>query len=780
MSKEAERVNRYGRNPAGAARRRAVALLTSLLLLVSLVLPAGAAVLEAGTDVVLRVTDPSGQPVSRVTLEVYRLNHGLVTMTMSGLDGTARIPVTGENRGLWFVRASAPNYQVKETGWFDPAQAGVRTIELEPMGGEVHAYVRDPAGNRLDGAYLLMSATGRLVARGDFTNGRVVVPQVASGAYSLTVSADGFAPSTQTVSVGAGRVSVMTFVLANSVLTVEGEVVDAATGAALRGATVELLGDGALVLAQGETGANGQFSLQAPNVADAYRLRVTAPGYRSVTTEPRSAEGALSLDYFGADRVALSKPTATIEGVLTGFGGEPLADTMVILMRDGLGEVAATVTNKDGRFRFDDLPAGNIRYAIVADDVKRDDWHDLFLSGWLQPEPGTTLWAPVSAEPYPALGTTTGRLSGVVLTQDGQRLSGATVQLIRRTRVVATTTTDSLGNFDFDEVSATQRDGMSDAPYMLRISKSGYVTTRQVLVGGQSQVAFHVPEEARVTVQATLRPSSIAPKGRVIDQNGLPIYNARVELSMAGQSRPAVTRTDANGWYALRPVSTHSAGVTVRVEAEGYLPSEEVDITAALASGDRPPTFKLTRRESTIDGVVMDLRGQPVGGAKVQLFVDGELAAETTAHDDGYYALSADLTTAKSAMLTVSAYGYTDGGAVLPSLPGPGEGWTQMLVLQGSKAVMMGRVLDEQGNPVADAKVELAIEGVSDLKIATTDAAGNYRFEVDLPSGSTWAWLRVRPVTGVFGGSLTHGMDLAPVVRLVSGDLVVTDLLVRQ
>nr|PZN70632.1 MAG: hypothetical protein DIU55_10920 [Bacillota bacterium] len=778
MSKEAERVNRYGRNLARGYRRAAAALLTCLLLLVSLAVPAGAASPAPAADVILRVTDPSGQPLSRVNLEVYQLNHGLVTMATSGLDGTARIPLTADRRGLWFVRAWAPQYQVKETGWFDPAQGGVRTIELQPLGGEVHAYVRDGSGNRLYGSYLLMSATGRLVAQGQFTDGRVVA-QVASGTYTLTVSADGYAPATQTVAVAPGRVTVATFVLRNGTLTVEGEVVDAATGAVLRGAKVELLGDSNLVLAEGETGSDGRFRLEAPNVSDTYRLRVSAPGYRSVTTEPRSAEGALNLDYFGADRVALSRPTATIEGVLTGFGGEPLADTMVILMREGLGEVAATVTNKDGRFRFADLPAGDIRYAIVADNVKRDDWHDLFLSGWVKPEPGTTLWVPVSAEPYPDLGTTQGRLSGVVLTQDGQRLSGATVELIRRTRVVATTTTDDQGNFDFDEVSATMREGMADAPYMLRISKSGYVTTRQVLVGGQSQVAFHVPEEARVTVQATLRPSSVAPKGRVIDQNGLPVYNARVELTMAGQSRPTVTRTDANGWYTLRPIPTHSSGVTVRVEADGYLPSEEVDITATLASGDRPPTFRLTRRDSTIDGVVMDLRGRPVGGAKVQLYVDGELAAEATAQDDGYYSLTADLTTATSAMLTATAFGYTDGGAVLQSLPGPGEGLTQMLVLQPKRAVVMGRVLDEQGNPVAGATVELTLEGDSALQLATTDAAGNYRLEVDLASGAAWAWLRVRPVTGVFAGSLTHGMDLAPVVRLTAGDLVVTDLLVR-
>ena len=97
MNKEDERVNRYGRNSAGTVRRKAVAWLTSLLLVASVVLPAAAQ--EAANQVLLRVADATGRPVPAATVEIYELGTGLVAVQSAGEDGLVRVPFTPAARG---------------------------------------------------------------------------------------------------------------------------------------------------------------------------------------------------------------------------------------------------------------------------------------------------------------------------------------------------------------------------------------------------------------------------------------------------------------------------------------------------------------------------------------------------------------------------------------------------------------------------------------------------------------------------------------------------------
>jgi len=91
-----------------------------------------------------------------------------------------------------------------------------------------------------------------------------------------------------------------------------------------------------------------------------------------------------------------------------------------------------------------------------------------------------------------------------------------------------------------------------------------------------------------------------------------------------------------------------------------------------------------------------------------------------------------------------------------------------------------GRVLDEAGKPVSGARVELVLEGGSSTRAVVTGSDGTYRLEQPLPAGAAWAWLRVTPASGTFGGSLTHSMDMVPIIRLTAGDEVVAELLVRR
>lgn len=781
MNKEDERVNGYGRRTAGAIRRKAAAVLTSLLLLAAVVMPAAAQ--EAVTEVLLRVADAAGRPVPSATVEVYELGRGLVALDETGADGLLRVPYAPGRTRLWQARATAPGYEVQETGWFDPAQGGVRTITLEPVGGELQIYIRDADG-RAGASVTLLSSAGRIVAQGTAQAGRWVARDLAPGAYSVLVSADGKAPVERDVTVSRGRVTVEAISLATGTITATGEVVDGATGSPLRGATVELVRGDNVVVGKAETGVTGRFTIRMDLPEDNYRLRVTMPGYTPVETEPQSVAAGGLLDHSGLNRIKIFRTTGTVESVLTTIGNRPIRTAEIVLVRKGLGEVATARVNSNGEVRFEGVPAGDgIQYQLMAYnavDSLTVDHIDLAISDWFTVKPGGTVQIPLVAQQFNDQSLVRSTVTGTVVGPTGLPIEGATVELIRRSHVAYKATTDAEGKFIIEHVDASQDGGSVQSPYMLRVSKEGYVTSREVVVSGTSTTTFHVPGGGRLTLQATLHPALATVQGRIVDSLGRPVSGAEVKMVLADGREVGRDRTDGGGWYRLGSVPTTTGWAALSVTAEGYLPTGLIDMTAALNAGDALPTVRLMPADTTLDGVVVDLQGRPVTGATVQLHLDGVKVAESRSESDGYFAVKADVSSASLGLLLVEREGYSQGGVVLRELPKPGQTLTQAVMIYEETAAIEGRVLDQNRQPVAGARVELVIEGSGQVASVLTDAEGRYRLEQALPNGATWAWLRVRPESGTFGGSLTHSMDMAPIIRLAPGDTVVTDLLVDR
>jgi len=781
MSKEDERVNGYGRSGAGAIRRKTVALLASVLLLASVVLPAAAQ--EAATEVLLRVADATGRAVPAATVEVYELGNGLVALQTTGADGLLRVPYTPGRTRLWQARATAPGYEVQETGWFDPAQGGVRTITLEPLGGELQVFLRDAEG-RAAASVTLLNSAGRVVAQGSAQAGRWVARDLAPGVYDVLVSADGMAPVEKSVSVARGRVTVEAVSLQPGTITATGQVIDGGSGTPLAGAKVELIRGEHVVVGEAQTNTTGRFSIRADLPSDTYRIRVSMPGYTPVETKGEQVLSGGYLEYSGLNRITLYPAWATVEGTLMTASGRAIPWAEMVLLREGFGEVATAKVDQQGRFRFEQVPAGTgQRYMLVAHDAIDNltvDHVDLAMTDWFTVNPGGKVDRSVVAESFSEQPGRQSSVTGTVLSPTGKPVEGATVELIRRTRVEKTTTTDAEGRFSFPYVEASEDGGFSQAPYMLRVSKDGYITTREVTVMGDSTVTFHVPFAGQAVLSVTLRPAMTEAGGRVVDQYGRPVQGAEVALVLADGTTVVKRRTDSSGWYRLGEVPANTNWAALQVTAEGYLPSGSVNVTDALIQGEALPTVRLIPATATLDGVVVDLQGKPVSGAAVRLSLDGNVVAETKAESDGYFSLKADLSSASMGLLLVEGEGYSQGGVVLRDLPGPGQTVTKAVMVYQDAAVVEGQVLDQNGQPVVGVRVELALEGSGQVKSALTDASGRYRIEQSLPNGASWAWLRVKPASGTFGGSLTHSMDMAPIIRLTPGDTVVTDLLVRR
>jgi hypothetical protein len=61
------------------------------------------------------------------------------------------------------------------------------------------------------------------------------------------------------------------------------------------------------------------------------------------------------------------KPIHRVCGIVINLLGEPLSDAKVTVLQDGR-EIASRQTSKDGKFSFEQLPAGNYDIKVVAHD----------------------------------------------------------------------------------------------------------------------------------------------------------------------------------------------------------------------------------------------------------------------------------------------------------------------------------------------------------------------------------------------------------------------------
>ncbi|HEY6324756.1 MAG TPA: carboxypeptidase regulatory-like domain-containing protein, partial [Thermoanaerobaculia bacterium] len=186
-----------------------------------------------------------------------------------------------------------------------------------------------------------------------------------------------------------------------------------------------------------------------------------------------------------------------------------------------------------------------------------------------------------------------GTITGMVVDQNGQPLTGATVRI---SGTVNATATDGAGNFNL-----TAPAGL----YTLTVSKSGYLpatTTPFTLAAGGSFAAG--------TIRLQPAPGTIT--GTVVTSlDGSPLAGAAVSLAENGDTAFA----DASGSFALtEPAGTYTPTITAAGYASQTLPS------FALAAGTTHPlaTITLVANPATLSGhVTSSAGGAAIAGATV-------------------------------------------------------------------------------------------------------------------------------------------------------------------
>ncbi|MBK1787695.1 MFS transporter [Prauserella cavernicola] len=236
--------------------------------------------------------------------------------------------------------------------------------------GEITGVLRVNGGSVLTGGVVTVTGPdGRQVSRArSGVDGEYAVTGLASGSYTVIVTAEGFHPDATSVALnGSGAVHDVTLA-GHGVVT--GVVRRAAAGAPVDGAAVTVTGTLGQVLGSTVSAADGAFALDGLPTGEATvtaQLEHHRPCAVTVTLTPqRPVE--LELVVAAAGR---------LRGTVTAPGGGGLAGAIVTVTGAGGGQVASVVTDAEGRYELPGLKPGD--YTVVT-SLYRPSAHEVTLS----------------------------------------------------------------------------------------------------------------------------------------------------------------------------------------------------------------------------------------------------------------------------------------------------------------------------------------------------------------------------------------------------------------
>jgi large repetitive protein len=764
--------------------RKRLAFLIGLVLLLMLALPAAAASPSGPAPAVAGltgvVTDPLGHPVAGAEVEVYHLGAGLTAVLVTDAHGGFRVEGAAPGSGLWQFRTVAIGYHTAETGWIDIARNRYQAIELAPMLGNLEVAVQDKNGGRIDASMLLIGADGHVA--GEWHQSRALTAdRVPAGEYRAVIWSPEFMPVTRPLTVAAGRSVALLVTLDRAAAMIAGEVRDAVTGQPVADVSLEVLRDDQVVVATGlRTDGAGRFQFGLlQQVPERLKLRAVAEGYTAATTQPFSAPGGQGIDFSGAAAILLQPATGVVAGTVLDEYDRANQTTQVVLEARGFGEIATHSVDAHGHFQFDGVLADQtLEYRVRI--AKEDEYG---VTDWLPLTPGLTdqlvIKSRRSRSTYYAPGT--GSLSGTVVTVTGAPLPGATVELFRENHLVKSLHTDQHGGFMANDLSASAHNGMADPdPYTLRVSVEGYVPTTGFLLQGQMASQFQIATSGRTNLRVAVNAAITTLRGRVVDSDGLPVAGAEVSLANGLDPVGQSVVSTGDGWYTLTKIPVPPLGhYALKAQAQGFRPIDGVAVTLAATALQTLPTLKLVATGATYAGQVLGLDGQPLSDIPVTVPIAGGIALEwRSGGTTGAY--RGTVPPGFRPVAVVAGGGkWGEVAVALTDLPADGLTTTKDLILTPAWTAVSGRVIHEDGAPAAGVEVELLEEGLGVTANVRTDAQGAYSIPMVTVGSSGWFWLRINPADASLAGSLRHGTELVPQLKLTPGQETVIDLLVK-
>jgi len=439
----------------------------------------------------------------------------------------------------------------------------------------------------------------------------------------------------------------------------------------------------------------------------------TTPTPKLPTTRPDSAASGASARELPTIHDDDPKGTLRLEGQVIDEHDAPVAHAMVAI---DANPPIVVETESDGAFVFEGLIRRDYRIEATAGDRYAGPARLRLVD---KPEPVT-------------LRMRKGGTVEVAVTEraGGAPVKGAEVELRSTLTWKATTNADGIAQL--------KGVGAGWAPLVVRAK--GFAQSAMMLgTSGNAEAVEHV-------ALSLARGAALA--GRVVDEKGKPIANARVVATSASEPLPVVDArrdgvvTGADGAFSIATVSAGTWRLTAT--AGDYAPTTSVPIGV---DGEHARTGVELRMSAgaVVRGIVQDKTGAPVGGADVSVVVHGYVPwrARRQAFTDasGKFAING---LARRAV-DVVAWHDTGASAIVAADLAANREQDVKLTLDVSGAIA-GTVVDKSGHPIGDAQViaepdwtggttDRAAWSVRGVQETVTDQAGAFRF-AGLPDGS--------------------------------------------
>lgn len=526
------------------------------------------------------------------------------------------------------------------------------------------------------------------------------------------------------------------------------------TGTAAPGARVELLqllpmAPQAAPVATITADAAGRFALQAPSVG-LWRVVVRTQGAPPLQSPPLPVVEPLELAPAQAGAWAPLQPESpaarpeeplVLSGqVVDANGRKPIPGALVWASAD---PAAFTRTDADGRFQ------------VTAPGRRRFDL-EVAAPGYLLKRALVARPQLVSRKTGTLALTRAGRLRGRVLDPQGRPLAGAVVVAVPQGSqgarafspadpVADRTVTDPQGRFELRRVRPEQT-------YEIRASRAGAFPVAQPATVGEAAAQ---PRELTLV----LAPARAA-RGKVQDPAGRPIAGAEAVArpalrpgspdEAADDTAAPVVQSDARGVFSLPELPAAEVELTVR--HKGYAPAVLPALRIPAGTGPADLGVVTLRPGATLAGRVIGSRGRAVPGGEIFLLdqpagpneMDRVLKGRkpaATSDADGRFSLE-DLARGTPVHVVVRAAGHltAQARAVRPPTERP------VVIRLEPEATLAGRVLDETGDPVPGARVDLHWQaflpeepdrpvGEPIPRNTRADGEGRFKFR-GLPAGS--------------------------------------------
>ncbi|WP_281658304.1 carboxypeptidase regulatory-like domain-containing protein [Halobacillus sp. Cin3] len=647
----------------------------------------------------------SGTPVPNASVVVLDQNETVLESTVTDGDGNYGFSNLPPGNLQVVVRAAdfagATQGVILETG--DQIEHVDFVLNLNP--GSVQGQVTDAVtGLPVVGAIAVIRTVAGVpvivASSSTDENGNYFIDGLASGSYSISCAASGYAVTTVGAIVGSGQTTTADLSLSPVVGTVIGVVTDP-DGLPILDSRIEIrVFDQAGNLIETVLGdALGEFSVSDLSPGS-YTLSVTAPDYAATTVGVTIEAGETSIV-----GIPLGLTPARVLGqVIDAATLDPIGGALITVTDVNGLPITGAVTDSEGNFSISGLPPSPMIISAVAANYGA-------ASAAVLLSPGAVVTTTLALQPNP------GGVAGSVSSEDsGDPIVGAVVEIIDRTgALIATVVTDPDGAFQFS--------GLATGVYRLNVSAEGFGNANQdieVISGQLAQTDFSLSEN----------PGRL--EGLVIEQDsGVPVIGATVVIREGSPTGPVVvaTATDSDGDFAVSGLTPGVYAVTV---SSSSLRSQTATISIS-ADATSFVRFELSPGPGTLEGVVTSSVSE-VRLRNVAIFVigdEGTLIVTTQTDDEGRYRVGGLEPGTYTVVFSNPSYqSMSIGGDIFAG---------QTTVVNAGLSPDPGRVegfvfdaFDEL--PLSGAVVQLyPVQGLVPVATAVTDQDGSYVFEGAAP-----------------------------------------------